>query len=708
MAGRGMNGLTASYGSGPGRRSVTSDRPVKKLVIKNFDAQAAPRLPSNYEANTWVQLEQAVGAIHSSLAVETSLEELYQMVENLCSHKMAADLYVKLHAVLEAHIKSLLRPLVQYHSLPLFFLSLLIMIRSVFLYLDRTYVLQSSNLMSLWDLGLQLFLQHIVSNKDIEQKTVNGLLELIESERRGNKVDRTLIKSLLRMMSSLQIYNKVFEGPFLSATEVFYTNLGQEKMLHTNIHEYLVYVETQLKDEGERVLHYLDSATRRPLIAVLESRLLLAHTKSLMDKGFSQLMDVDRYSDLKLLYSLFSRVNALEEIRTHIVVYVKNQGVNMVMDTERDPTMVQSMLDFKAKLDKITTDSFENNERFKNSIKDALEHVINSRPNKPAELIAKFIDSRLRSGNKESSDEELDLLLDNVMVLFRFIQGKDIFEAFYKKDLAKRLLLQKSASADLERSMLSKLKQECGGGFTQKLEGMFKDVNMSKDIMVSFEQSRYRKKLSSVELYVNVLTTGQWPTYQLDPEVAVPEELQSYLDCFKDFYLGKHSGRVLNYCHSLGHATVRAVFNEGVKELSVSFYQALVLLLFNATDELSFEEILSKTKIDDTELRRTLQSLACGKPGTRILIKKPKGREINSGDQFTFYSEFKHKLTRIKINQIQIKETHQENKETQEQVFQDRQYQVDAAIVRIMKTRKTLSHTLLIAELFQQLAFPVK
>lgn len=37
--------------------------------------------------------------------------------------------------------------------------------------------------------------------------------------------------------------------------------------------------------------------------------------------------------------------------------------------------------------------------------------------------------------------------------------GKDVFEAFYKKDLAKRLLLGKSASFDAEKSMLLKLKQ---------------------------------------------------------------------------------------------------------------------------------------------------------------------------------------------------------------------------------------------------------
>eukprot|EP00123_Amoebidium_parasiticum_P013570 comp22032_c0_seq1/m.31981 comp22032_c0_seq1/g.31981 ORF comp22032_c0_seq1/g.31981 comp22032_c0_seq1/m.31981 type:complete len:752 (-) comp22032_c0_seq1:260-2515(-) len=720
MAGRAPGGVMPG-GNGPAvrRRSSATDRPVKKLVIKNFDAHAAPRLPANYESDTWQKLQQAVSAVHASKAVGMSLEELYQMVENLCNHKMAAGLYTKLRDVLDAHICSQLEPLIQSDLNDTDFLTLIdncwqdhcrhmLMIRSIFLYLDRTYVLQTSGIITLWDLGLHLFLQHIVSNVEVQHKTLAGILQLIETERLGNAVDRSLLKSLLRMLSSLQIYGKVFETPFITASQRFYANEGRQKMQELNVHGYLRHVESRLHEEGQRVLHYLDRATRRPLIHVLEAQLLKPHTGPLLEKGFEQLVDDDRYDDLSLLYSLLGRISAHDEIRTFFAAYVRTKGTALVMNTERDATMVQDLLDFKAKLDRIVRDSFQNNERFRNAVKDALEHVINARPNKPAELIAKFIDSRLRSGNKESSDEELDQLLDNVMLLFRFIQGKDIFEAFYKKDLAKRLLLQKSASADLERSMLSKLKQECGGGFTHKLEGMFKDVDISKDIMVSFEQSKFRNRTSKIELYVNVLTTGQWPTYQLDPEVIIPQEMTKYLAAFREFYLAKHTGRVLNYCHSLGGCTVRSVFNEGVKELSVSFYQALVLLLFNDANELSYESILAKTKIEEGELKRTLQSLACGKPGTRILIKSPKGRDVNAGDRFVFFGDFKHKLTRIKINQIQIKETHEENKETQEQVFQDRQYQVDAAIVRIMKTRKTLSHTLLIAELFEQLKFPIK
>ena len=48
--------------------------------------------------------------------------------------------------------------------------------------------------------------------------------------------------------------------------------------------------------------------------------------------------------------------------------------------------------------------------------------------------------------------------MDHACQCFIFA-GKDVFEAFYKKDLAKRLLLSKSASYDAEKSMLLKLKQ---------------------------------------------------------------------------------------------------------------------------------------------------------------------------------------------------------------------------------------------------------
>lgn len=245
------------------------------------------------------------------------------------------------------------------------------------------------------------------------------------------------------------------------------------------------------------------------------------------------------------------------------------------------------------------------------------------------------------------------------------------------QDLAKRLLVGKSASVDAEKSMLSKLKQECGGGFTSKLEGMFKDMELSKDINIAFKQNcgdLDSKDYINIDLTVNILTMGYWPTYPV-MDVTMPAQLVEYQNIFTKFYLAKHSGRKLQWQPTLGHCVLKARFDQGLKDLQVSLFQSLILLLFNECDTLSLEEIKLACNIEvslesgardtkkmedgctkeDGELRRALQSLACGR--ARVLTKIPRSREIEDNDKFQFNNEFTAKLFRIKINQIQMKET---------------------------------------------------
>lgn len=689
---------------------------TKKLIIKNFKSK--PNLPENYQETTWSKLREAVIAIQTSKAIAYSLEELYQAVENMCSHKMASQLYVNLTNLVEAHVKANIEQFLSESMDRQVFLKRMddcwrahcrqmIMIRSIFLYLDRTYVLQNPSIHSIWDMGLDLFRHHIAMNTLVQTRTVDGLLLLIERERGGDAVDISLLKSLLRMLSDLQIYQKAFENKFLQATERLYAAEGQRLMRELAVPQYLAHVEKRLREENERLLHYLDPSTKWQLIHTVERQLLSEHLSGILSKGLETLMDGPRLSDLTTLYNLFSRVkDGLNELCNHFNAYIKKKGRTIVIEPERDKTMVAELLEFKEQLDHIVNTCFQRNDKFLYSMREAFEFFINQRQNKPAELIAKFVDVKLRAGNKEATEEELERLLDKIMVLFRFIHGKDVFEAFYKKDLAKRLLVGKSASVDAEKSMLSKLKQECGGGFTCKLEGMFKDMELSKDINITYKQHlTAMKEGGGLELSVYILTMGFWPTYA-PVEVRLPIELTRHQDHFTKFYLAKHSGRKLQWQATLGHCVLRANFTQGNKELQVSLFQALVLLLFNDGDNLSFEEIKTATNIEEGELRRTLQSLACGK--ARVLTKAPRGREVDDTDHFSFNADFTNKLFRIKINQIQMKETSEEQKATEERVFQDRQYQIDAAIVRVMKMRKALSHNLLISELYNQLKFPVK
>jgi cullin 4 len=369
--------------------------------------------------------------------------------------------------------------------------------------------------------------------------------------------------------------------------------------------------------------------------------------------------------------------------------------------------------------------AFARSEMFADAMNYSFKIFVNARENKPAELIAKFLDGILRTGNKSYSEDALEHTLDRALTLFRYIEGKDVFEAFYKKDLSKRLLYDKSASHDLEKLMISKLKAECGSQFTSKLEAMFRDVDASKDLIASFRQLRNSHErgdpdaqmggadgpsgggatgtIDNLELNVFVLEAARWPLTTQRADVKLPQDLIECQESYKRFYLSKHVGRKLTWQHFDGSCLVKAYYPKGTKILSLSLYQTVVMVLFNEANQMSFKHIGAATGIDDKELRRTLLSLACGK--VRVLQKQPKGPVIGDADEFLYNASFVHKQTRIKVNAIQMKETVEENIGTTEKVFQERSHQIDASLVRIMKTRKSLEHNALINEMYTQLRF---
>lgn len=321
----------------------------------------------------------------------------------MCNHKMAHTLYNNLRSLTENHVRCNIEQFLQESMDRFLFLKKMndtwkahchqmIMIRSIFLYLDRTYVLQSPAILSIWDMGLELFRHFILQYTLVQTRIVEGLLMLIEKERQGDAVDRTLLKSLLRMLTDLQIYEHAFEQKFLVATERLYAAEGQRLMQELEVSAYLAHVDKRISEEYERVLHYLDSSTQYQLIHTVEKQLLSEHITNILQKGLDGLLETNKLYDLTLLYTLFGRVkNGHSELCVAFNAYIKKRGRTIVIDPEKDRTMVQELLDFKDGMDNIVITCFNKNEKFSNSLKEAFEHFINQRANKPAELIGALL-----------------------------------------------------------------------------------------------------------------------------------------------------------------------------------------------------------------------------------------------------------------------------------------------------------------------------
>lgn len=127
-----------------------------------------------------------------------------------------------------------------------------------------------------------------------------GLLQLVERERTGETIDRSLLKSLVKMLSALGIYTDVFEKPFLEASRAFYAREGALRISTYETAEYMLHVEARLREEADRVNACLESSTRKSLILLLEQQLIAEHVTSIVVRWCWCLFFLLGESDLRL------------------------------------------------------------------------------------------------------------------------------------------------------------------------------------------------------------------------------------------------------------------------------------------------------------------------------------------------------------------------------------------------------------------------
>jgi cullin 1 len=445
---------------------------------------------------------------------------------------------------------------------------------------------------------------------------------------------------------------------------------------------------------------------------------LIADHSALLREEFQVLLDNDREEDMARMYNLLSRIpDGLDPLRARFETHVRKAGlaaVQKIQSAEGDKlepkVYVDALLDIHTQYQGLVERAFKNEPEFTRSLDNACREFVNrnevckSGSSKSPELLAKYADVLLRKSSTSIEESELEHTLDQIMTVFKYIEDKDVFQKFYSRMLARRLVNSNSSSDDAETSMISKLKEACGFEYTNKLQRMFQDMQISGDL-----NKEFRAHLEGVESTKVVdstffiLGTGFWPLTAANTDFNPPPEIAAEIERFTRFYKHKHDGRKLTWMWNLCKGEIKASYCKASKTpytFQVSIYQMAILLLFNEKDSYSYDDILSATQLSKEVSDQAIAVLLKAKV---LIMSGAAGEKPGSGKTFKLNYDFKSKKIRINLNIGGIKEAKQEEVETNKTIEEDRKLVLQSAIVRIMKARKKMKHTQLVSETINQI-----
>ena len=289
-----------------------------------------------------------------------------------------------------------------------------------------------------------------------------------------------------------------------------------------------------------------------------------------------------------------------------------------------------------------------------------------------------------------------------------------------KKKLSDRLIKDIYLSINAEKNLISKLKQECGITYVNKMSQMINDLEINKSELEEYRMTTSNKSiLNDIKFKVQVISQNVWNINKSDIfKIEIPPFMKFCIDDFENYYINKYKEKKLIWCLGLSKLEIQYLYLKEQKISISTLPQYLTLLFLEKHEQLSLEKI--------SEL------LGCN---VKIIIKDISGlifnpsfnpkHEINKGiilaDINLENKEFKnttiisinkefnvnqHKFNSLplisKKTEAEIKEI---NKEEEKSLKKYEDNIIQATLTRIMKSRigKETNHVWLVNEASKQI-----
>ncbi|XP_058117563.1 cullin-2 [Anopheles ziemanni] len=571
--------------------------------------------------------------------------------------------------------------------------------------------------MEIGELALEIWNQYMIQR--LGNELVDQILSGINAERVNNiagqcnkntEIIRGVIRSFVavqeyRRKGSLQLYQELFEERMLQESGQNFRIVASSLLQVCSVSQYMERIIKKFAEEEKLANIYLHTSSLPKLRKVCEEEMVTKHMNFLYSECKEMVAD-EKSTDLQNLYILLKPVtDGLKRLIEVFLEHIKEQGKKTIACMKGDSVHIQfveNMLDVHRKYEEMIHSTFKSDPLFLGALDKACARIINEKHSnnqvcRSAELVAKYCDSLLKKS--KTTEGEIDQKLTRSIIIFKYIEDKDVYQKFYSRMLAKRLIHEQSQSMDAEELMINKLKQACGYEFTNKLHRMFTDISVSTDLNTKFGKYLNDNQLETgINFSVKVLQAGAWPLgpTQVVASFAIPQEFEKSIRLFEKFYHINFSGRKLTWLHHLCHGEMKLSFEKRNYIVTMQTYQMAILLMFENTDKYTCKELQTSLQLQQEIFQRHLQSLVEAKI---LLLSEEK---MTDETEVSINVNYNNKRTKFKITTNLQKETPQEVEHTMNAVDEDRKMYLQAAIVRIMKSRKVLRHNALIQEILSQ------
>lgn len=531
----------------------------------------------------------------------------------------------------------------------------------------------------------------------------------------------------------------VFDNPYNRDTDRYYNAKASEALQQGSVMEYVALALKWTKEEMQRVERYSTEKAATP--ASIRKTLLNCLVDSRVDALFqpvgSMLLTLTPEA-MHNLGQLFTLIEPSEPTVVKLAALIKQRviddGLNSISAcAARDgqgAEFIQTVLELHRKYRKLIDEQFQCNANISTALQNGCEAFINHNPHHKsdmcAEFLARYANTLLRPS--QTRDDDLEVGLKEVVDIFDFFSDRDVFQSSYAQLLCQRLI-QGTMREEWEDRAISAFREKCGRDVTYHWERMLADATVTRrenrDKYLSFVASGGADRVpsdssvaasSTIEFLPLVVTSAWWP---LKPD-ALPFFSSSVVGLlqrqFEAFYKQCQGGRSLSWMQNLSNGVVEARVNPAAAApltCTVSALQWELLNLINDPTATTVTFKAFKTATGSSDVAALQRAVFAFLKVKLLSLDNAAERDVEK-QCYTLNTSFTSTQRRINflaqaqtdgMGGMQRTATSEEGATgavggpgTTQQVSTERRFAVQAAIVRVMKSRRTATY----AELFSE------